>query len=48
LTVQVKREGEERIAVAGRSIPCDRYTLHPKNTAVSTFFAALQPGAPRP
>lgn len=29
VTLEVRREGEERIAAAGRAIPCVRYTLHP-------------------
>ncbi len=27
--LEVRREGEEALPVAGRPIPCDRYTLHP-------------------
>jgi hypothetical protein len=27
--LEVRREGEEAIPVAGRHVPCDRYTLHP-------------------
>jgi hypothetical protein len=30
VTLEARREGEEPIGVAGRSIACDRYTLHPK------------------
>jgi hypothetical protein len=30
VTLQVKREGEEPIRVAGRAVACDRYTLHPE------------------
>ncbi len=29
VTLEVRREGEERLAAAGRAIPCVRYTLHP-------------------
>ena len=27
--LEVRREGEEAVPVAGRPVPCDRYTLHP-------------------
>jgi hypothetical protein len=30
VTLEVRRDGEETISMAGRSIPCDQYTLHPK------------------
>lgn len=42
VTLQVHRDGEERITVAGRSIPCDRYTLHPKIPFPVSLFAGAR------
>lgn len=42
VTLQVKREGEERLAVAGRAIPCDRYTLHPEIPFPLDLFAGAK------
>jgi hypothetical protein len=30
VTIEVKREGEEQVRVAGRPVRCDRFTIHPK------------------
>ncbi len=54
VTLQVERDGEERIAVAGRSIRCDRITLHPQIPFPVDLFAGAKDahlwfthGAPR-
>ncbi len=40
--LEVRRDSEERIAVAGRSILCDRYTLHPKIPFPVSVFAGAK------
>jgi hypothetical protein len=42
VTLEVRRDGEERIPVAGRSIPCDRYTLHPRIPFPLSLFAGAK------
>lgn len=42
VTLEVRREGEERIAVAGRPIRCDRYTLHPAIPALLKPFVGAK------
>jgi len=42
VTLQVHRDKEERIAVAGRPIRCDRYTLHPKIPFPVNVFAGAK------
>jgi hypothetical protein len=44
VTLQVKREGEERLVVAGRPIACDRYTLHPEIPFPLDLFAGAKDG----
>lgn len=42
VTLGVHRNREERIVVAGRSIRCDRYTLHPKIPFPVSIFAGAK------
>jgi len=42
VTLEVRRDGEERLQVAGRSIPCARYTLHPRIPFPLNLFAGAK------
>jgi len=42
VTLEVRRDGEERIQVAGRSILCNRYTLHPRIPFPLNLFAGAK------
>jgi hypothetical protein len=42
VTLEVRRDGEEHIPVAGRSIRCNRYTLHPRIPFPQKLFAGVR------
>jgi hypothetical protein len=44
VTLGVRRDGEDRIGAAGRLIPCDRITLHPKIPFPLSLFAGAKDG----
>jgi hypothetical protein len=54
VTLLVRRDGEEHIPGPGRSVPCDRYTLHPEIPFPLNLFAGVKDAhlwltrAPRP
>jgi hypothetical protein len=39
VTLEIRREGEEQVGVAGRTIACDRFVLHPKLPFPVSLFA---------
>jgi hypothetical protein len=44
VTLSVRRDGEEVVAAAGRTIPCDRFTLHPEIPFPLSLFAGARDG----
>jgi hypothetical protein len=44
VSLAVRRDREERVGAAGRSIPCDHFTLHPKIPFPISLFAGAKDG----